>query len=505
MVLDQESCTRALEARDARFDGVFFVGIKSTGIYCRPICPARATLRKNRRFFSSAAAAERGGFRPCLRCRPELAPGLARVDAVPRLAQSAARRIAAGEMNGHGVDGLALALGVSARQLRRALQQELGVTPIELAQTHRLLLAKQLLTDTTLSISQVAYASGFQSLRRFNALFLERYRLNPQSLRRSSAAGRADSRPVSTDDEGGHGSVRLSLAYRPPLAWDAMLQFLAARAAPAAEWVCEGVYARTLRVDGHTGVIRVARPATRAERAGRERTKALPVLHLEVSASLLPVLLAVSARVRQLFDLDAEPEKIASHLAATGFGRLRDEERGLRVPGAADSFELVIRAILGQQVSVKGATTLMSRFTDTFGDAIQSGHPQLTRLAATAERIAGATPAAIAAIGLPLARATTIHRLAREIATGAMRIEPESDVHALTRQLMALPGVGPWTAEYIVMRAVHWPDAFPASDLVLRRAASDLTSAQLMRESENWRPWRAYAAMHLWRMAGRTA
>ena len=407
-------------------------------------------------------------------------------------------------MNGHGVQGIALALGISARQLRRALQQELGVTPIELAQTHRLLLAKQLLTDTALPISQVAYASGFQSLRRFNALFLERYRLNPQSLRRTSAARRAYSRRVSTADEGGQGSVRLSLAYRPPLAWDAMLQFLAARAAPAAERVYDGVYARTLRVDGHAGVIRVGRPASRTERAGRERTKALPVLHLEASATLLPVLHTVSARVRQLFDLDAEPEKIASHLAAAGFGRLRGEERGLRVPGAADSFELAVRAILGQQVSVKGATTLMSRFTGTFGAPIETGHPQLNRLAATAERVAGVTPAAIAAIGLPLARATTIHLLARDIATGAMRIEAESVVSALTQQLLALPGVGPWTAEYIVMRAVHWPDAFPASDLVLRRTAGDLTAAQLMRESEKWRPWRAYAAMHLWRKAGRT-
>ena len=208
--------------------------------------------------------------------------------------------------------------------------------------------------------------------------------------------------------------------------------------------------------------------------------------------------------MRQLFDLDAEPEKIASHLAAAGFGRLRGEERGLRVPGAADSFELAVRAILGQQVSVKGATTLMSRFTGTFGAPIETGHPQLNRLAATAERVAGVTPAAIAAIGLPLARATTIHLLARDIATGAMRIEAESVVSALTQQLLALPGVGPWTAEYIVMRAVHWPDAFPASDLVLRRTAGDLTAAQLMRESEKWRPWRAYAAMHLWRKAGRT-
>ena len=494
MQLDQDSCTRALEARDARFDGVFFVGIRSTGIYCRPICPARATLRKNRRFFSNAAAAERAGFRPCLRCRPELAPGFARVDAVPRLAQSAARRIASGAMNGHGVDGLALSLGVSARQLRRAMQQELGVTPIELAQTHRLLLAKQLLTDTPLPISQVAYASGFQSLRRFNALFLARYRLNPQTMRRRVTARPGDD--ASEDAEG----VRLSLSYRPPLAWDALLSFLGARSAPAVESIEGGRYARTLSVDGHAGVIRVSRPRARVERDAGS-SAALPVLHLDVSASLLPVLLAVSARVRRLFDLDAEPEKIASHLSSSGFGPIRGEARGLRVPGAADSFELVVRAILGQQVSVKGASTLMSRLTETFGAPMQTDHPQLTRLAATAERIAQATPAAIATIGLPLARATTIHTLAIRVADGSLIIEPEADVRALTRQLLDLPGIGPWTAEYIVMRAVHWPDAFPASDLVLRRSAGDLSPAKLLRAAEQWRPWRAYAAMHLWSRA----
>ena len=494
MRLDQDVCTRALEARDARFDGVFFVGITSTGIYCRPICPARATLHKNRRFFSNAAAAERAGFRPCLRCRPELAPGFARIDAVPRLAQSAARRIASGALNGHGVDGLALSLGVSARQLRRAMQQELGVTPIELAQTHRLLLAKQLLTDTPLPISQVAYASGFQSLRRFNALFLDRYRLNPQTMRRSRVSPRSAAAPSVRAD-----GVQLALSYRPPLAWDALLAFLGARSAPAVESIHDGCYARTLSVNGHTGVIRVMRDRAWVKRA----VGALPVVHLEVSPSLLPVLLAVSSRVRRLFDLDAEPEKIASHLTASGFGPIQGEARGLRVPGAADSFELAIRAILGQQVSVKGASTLMSRFTDTFGERMETDHPLLTQLAATAGRVAQATPLAIARIGLPLARATTIHALATRVADGSLVIEPEADVCTLTRQLLDVPGIGPWTAEYIVMRAVHWPDAFPASDLVLRRAAGNLSPAGLVRAAEQWRPWRAYAAMHLWRRASR--
>ncbi len=475
MLLDQETCTRALETRDARFDGVFFVGITSTGIYCRPVCPARATLRKNRRYFSNAAAAERVGFRPCLRCRPELAPGFACVDAVPRLVQAATLRIAAGALNGRDVDGLAKSLGVSGRHLRRAMRQELGVSPVELAQTHRLLLAKQLLTDTSLPISRVAFASGFQSLRRFNALFLDRYRLNPQSLRKSRTARNAVQRAD---------SVRLMLTYRPPLAWDALLAFLGARAAPVAECVFEGGYARTLSIDGHAGVIRVTRP--RAE----------GVLQLEVTASLLPVLLAVVARVRHLFDLDAEPDKIAKHLSSAG---LVMKERGLRVPGAGDGFELAVRAILGQQVTVKGATTLMSRFTNAYGEALVTDHPLLTRLAATADRVASATISSIAAIGIPKARAATIHTLAALVASGTVSIEPAVDVRALTRQLLEVPGIGPWTAEYIVMRAVHWPDAFPASDLVLRRNAGNLTPSELVRAAAKWHPWRAYAAMHLWR------
>ena len=374
--LDRDSCTRALEARDARFDGVFFVGITSTGIYCRPICPARATLRKNRRFFSTAAAAERSGFRPCLRCRPELAPGSARVDAVPRLAESAAARIAAGALNGRSVDDLAAELGVGGRQLRRAMQQELGVSPIELAQTHRLLLAKRLLTDTRLSISTVAYASGFQSLRRFNALFSTRYRMKPDALRR-----RRTRQVVAEPNE----SVTLTLSYRPPIDWDALLAFLAARATPGVEVVADGSYTRTVRVGDRVGSVRVRRSEPRTA-----RDDALPVIHLDVSAALVPSLMHVCAGVRQLFDLDAEPTKIESHLAASGFAPLRDLRHGLRVPGAFDGFELAIRAILGQQVSVKGATTLMARLTAEFGEVADVGDPSLTRTAVTADRLADA-------------------------------------------------------------------------------------------------------------------
>jgi AraC family transcriptional regulator, regulatory protein of adaptative response / DNA-3-methyladenine glycosylase II len=474
MLLDSETCTRALETRDARFDGVFFVGIRTTGIYCRPICPARATLRKNRRYFASAAAAERAGFRPCLRCRPEMAPGLARVDAVPRLVDAAARHIAAGALNSGSVTSLARELGVSSRHLRRAMNDELGISPVELAQTHRLLLAKQLLTDSDLPISRVAYASGFQSVRRFNALFRERYRLAPQNLR-----GR---RPIK--EPGNDVSVRLP--YRPPLAWDALLKFLAARAVPLVEHVADGAYSRTLAIDGHRGVITC--------RAGSAK---VPTIDLTVSAGLMPVLLAVIARMRELFDLDAEPEKIATHLSSSGLGPIRGNARGLRVPGAADSFELMIRAILGQQVSVKGASTLMTRLTERHAERMETGHPQLTHLAVCADALANDTPRQIATIGMPLARANTIHLVAQAAAAGELRLQPGVDVVSLRRQLVSIPGIGPWTAEYVLMRAVHWPDAFPASDLVLQRAAG-LSAAKLTRLSERWRPWRAYAAIHLW-------
>ena len=485
MLLERESCNRAVESADARFDGVFFVGITTTTIYCRPICPARRTLRKNRRFFSSAAAAERAGFRPCLRCRPELAPGRARVDAVPRLAQAAAQRIAAGALNAGGIDRLAQDLGVSSRQLRRAMQSELGVSPIELAQTHRLLLAKQLLTETRLPMSRVADASGFQSVRRFNSLFKDRYRLNPEALRRRSGGSRQ--RAVEPTEP----SLRLTLAYRPPLAWRPLLAFLGGRATPGIEKVSSGTWARTVRLDGCTGIIRVREPDKGSVAAGHD------VVLLEADASLAPVLMPLCARVKHLFDLVAEPNAIEAHLARTGFGPIAKANRGLRVPGAWDGFELAVRAILGQQVSVAGATTLMGRLTGMFGERL-TGHDEFTHLTPTAARLADAGLDGIRRIGLPAARAETIHELSKLVADGVISFEPETDVRAFMRRLMEVRGIGPWTTEYVAMRALHWPDAFPASDLGLRKAAGGLSTARLTRLAESWRPWRSYAAMHLW-------
>lgn len=475
MELEPDLCYRALSARDPRFDGVFFVGVTSTRVYCRPICPARTPGRDRCRFYPVAAAAEREGFRPCRRCRPELAPGAAPVDAVGRTARLAASRIAAGAMDERGLDALARELGVGPRHLRRAIRRELGVSPVELAQTHRLLLAKRLLTDTSLPIIDVAFSSGFASVRRFNALFRSRYRLTPGDLRKS--AGRT------TPD----GRIRLTLAYRPPFAWDAMLDFLRVRAVAGVERVTDDAYLRTVGVGGG-GWIRVE-PSPRRHALAVD----LPI----AAARGLPPLLA---GLRRLFDLDAAPDAIDDHLARDG--RLREDVRrtpGLRVPGAFDGFELAVRAVLGQQVSVRGATTLAGRFARAFGEPIETPFPELDRLAPSPERVAAATPDELAAIGLVRSRAECLRALAAAVRDGEISLEPGPDPAAGLERLMTIPGVGPWTARYIAMRAGRWPDAFPHHDLVLRKALGTRSPAEALAAAEPWRPWRAYAAMHLWR------
>ena len=486
MNLSRDTCIRALDARDPRFDGVFFVGVASTGIYCRPVCPARPPRRDRCRFFANAAAAERKGFRPCLRCRPELAPGNASVDATARVANAATARIAEGALNGRSVDELAAEFAITGRQLRRVIEQQTGVSPIELAQTHRLLLAKRLLTDTALPMTQVAFASGFQSVRRFDALFQERYRLAPGTMRRR-AAGKT---PGDTE------TMSLTLGYRAPLAWDALLQFFAGRATPGVEYVDGNVYGRTVGIDSVNGWVRV-QPAEHA-RKSVQKISDRRSLKVEIPTSLTPVLMPLLARLRALFDLDVDPIVIEDALAASGLEKLVRARPGLRVPGAMDGFDLALRAVLGQQVSVKGATTLAGRFAEKFGDRIETPDPRLRFGAPVARRVAEASIAELRLLGVTGARATSIHALASAVAGGALRIEPGVDVARVVAQLVALPGIGDWTAQYVAMRALRWPDAFPASDLWLRRAVGGLTAARLEKESAGWQPWRAYAAMHLW-------
>ena len=475
MTLDPDSCYRALQARDRRFDGKFFVGVASTRIYCRPVCAVRMPRRENCRFFASAAAAEVGGYRPCMRCRPELAPGNAGIDAAARLARAAVSLIEDGALDGGGVEHLAARVGVTSRHLRRVFEAEFGVAPIEYGQTHRLLLAKRLLTDTALPVTEVALASGFASVRRFNALFKERYRMPPGRLRRSAAGGALP------------GPLVFLLAYRPPYDWESMLAFLAARAIDGVEEVTADSYRRTLAVS--------LRGSTYVGSIGVRRVARRHALSIAVSPSLARAVPAVLARVKHAFDLTCDPAVVAAAL-----GDLAAGHPGLRVPGAFDGFELAARAIVGQQITVRGARTLLGRLAGAFGEsggaAVAAGP---ARLFPPAARIALCEPGELARLGLTAARARTLIVLARAVAAGELELQPDGDVDATLGALVALPGIGPWTSHYIAMRALGWPDAFLESDLVVRKALGGISPARALVRSEAWRPWRAYAVLHLWR------
>jgi AraC family transcriptional regulator of adaptative response / DNA-3-methyladenine glycosylase II len=498
MLLPADMCHRAAQARDARFDGVFFIGVITTGIYCRPICPARLITPSHRRFFVSAAAAERAGYRPCLRCRPELAPGRAPADAVSRLAVAAALRIGAGALNGSSVTELARELGVSGRHLRRALEREVGVSPIELAQTHRLLLAKRLLADTALTVTDIAFASGFQSLRRFNTVIRERYRLCPRDLRRAAqvrnGSRRTSARVAAAEPV--RDVVRLTLAYRAPLAWGALLKFLERAALLGVELVQGARYGRTVRIDGWSGVVFAADAAPGP--AGGKRP-ASAHLDVEVSLSLLPALLPLLARLRQLFDLDAEPAVIDAHLEQGGLSSLVARRPGIRIPGTLDPFEIVLAALIrGPGPRGTAAQDPTRRVVQALGEPIDTGVSGLDRLAPTADRVAEAGAARLQALGVAPRRALALATAARAIASGHLALAPGSDVVAAHRALSAIAGVGDRLATEIVMRTLYWPDAFPAVDRALQRAAGVSGPGTLRARAERWRPWRAYAALHLW-------
>lgn len=501
---------RACEARDARFDGIFFVGITTTRIYCRPVCPARISYPDNRRFFGSAAAAERAGFRPCLRCRPELAPGRALIDSVSRLAHTAAYRIEAGALNEHGVTDLARELGVSARHLRRALERELGVSPSQLAQTHRLLLARRLLLDTVLPVTQVAFASGFRSLRRFNAVFRSQYRIPPRALRRPDArqAGRLD---MASDDR-----LRLTLSYRAPLAWDTMLAFLAHDAIPGMETVDGRRYGRTICVGAHQGVVFVddARELTTPQRRvevdfpGARESLTRPrrvanwskqsYLNVDLSTSLVPVLMPLLARLRRLFDLDADPNVIDANLTHGGLTELVAERPGIRIPGAVDGFDVALRLLVGGRFSASSsAREAMRRVVDALGEPIDTGFSALSRLAPSAARVVGAGRAALHELGVAPSRSEAIVSVARLVAEQTLRLDPGSDLIATRNLLTEGAGVSHGLATLIVMRALSWPDAWPDSDPSLRRALRTPASRALAPRADRWRPWRAYGALHL--------
>jgi len=473
MRLDPATCYRALRARDARFDGRFFVAVSSTRIYCRPVCTVRPPRRENCNYYPSAAAAEAAGYRPCLRCRPELAPGNATIDALERTARAAARLIEEGAANDEGLEVAARRLGVSDRHLRRAFQAEFGVSPVEFAQTQRLLLAKQLLTDTRLPVTEVAFASGFASVRRFNALFRERYRLRPRELRKASL-------PAAERD-----ALAFELGFRPPYDWPAMAAFLGARAIAGVESCDGGAYRCTVRIAAggreHRGWLEVG---------PLEGKRALGV---RVSASLAKALPPVLARVKSLMDLACHPEEVAHAL-----GALAARRPGLRVPGAFDGFEIAVRAILGQQVSVAAARTLAGRFAEAFGEALETPFDSLKTLFPSADRVAKISEQRICRIGVPAARARTILALARALERGELELGPGAALEPTLAKLRAIPGIGEWTAQYLALRALAWPDAFPHTDYGVMKAMKLTDPKRVLAAAERWRPWRAYAVMHLW-------
>jgi AraC family transcriptional regulator of adaptative response / DNA-3-methyladenine glycosylase II len=483
MLPDSRKLYRALAARDPRFDGVFFVAVTSTGIYCRPICPARRPREANTRFYSTAGEAEQAGFRPCLRCRPELAPGSAPVDDAQRVAQLIVQRLEEGQLDGTGgLEEIAGQFELSSRQIRRIVQSELGVPPIQLLLTRRLLLAKQLLTETRLPITEVAFSSGFSSLRRFNDAFASRYGMPPTRLRRSAADGA---------ERVGDRTSTLLLAYRPPFDWAGMLAFLSARALTGIEHVTPAGYARTVQIGKARGWISVT------------KSRKKDALVVEFPHTLTPVLPALLRRLRALFDLNARPDVIAAHLGRDG--RLKAAVRanpGLRVPGAFNGFEMGLRAVLGQQVTVKAATTIACRFVDTFGAPIATPFHELNRLTPSPARVAAASVDDIAKHGIVAARSRSLIALAEAQTSDALCLDGgvHCDPDASIQRLAGLPGIGQWTAHYIAMRALRWPDAFPKEDIAVRKRLGGVSAKEADALSQAWRPWRSYAVMHLWNM-----
>lgn len=472
-MLNTTSCYQALKARDVRFDGRFFVGVSSTQIYCRPVCTVKTPKAQNCSFFPSAAAAEALGYRPCLRCRPELAPGNASVDASGRLAQSAAGMIEDGSLNEASIECITQRLGVTDRHLRRVFKSEFGVSPVEYAQTHRLLLAKRLLTDTALPVTHVAMASGFGSLRRFNTLFRTRYRLSPTDLRKHVQNG-------ATADV-----LNFALSYRTPFDWNALVAFLGKRAIAGVEYVEGERYSRTVRIahngQEHHGWLSVI-PA---------RRKA--AVEVSLSVSLVGAIPTVLARIKRLFDLACDPAQIE-----TALGALAAARPGLRLPGAFDGFEIAVRAILGQQITVKAARTLAGRFATAFGTPIATPVPELAICFPTAAAIAQLEAPAIAQLGVIRARASAILVIARAISDGTLRLEPGGDIESTLDHMRSLPGIGEWTTQYIAMRALSWPDAFPHTDCGVLKALKDRNPQRALDHAAQWQPWRAYAVMHLW-------
>ena len=482
MTAENSGYYAAFKAKDVRFDGRFFVGVASTGIYCRPICRAKLPKPANCTFFAAAAAAEQAGFRPCLLCRPELAPGASHIEATATLAEKAADVLRENCGSNQSLQALSQKLGCTDRHLRRIFADRYHVSPTQYMQTCKLLLAKSLLTDTSLSVLDVAMASGFGSLRQFNALFKKQYRLTPTALRKESAGGRQ-----------AQTAVTVYLGYRAPYPWQQMLDFLSARAIPGIESVSNSAYSRTVRID-----------FAEKETVGWLTVTKHPVkdlLCVTVSESLLTALPHVLGKVRRLFDLDCDP--VAIFEALSPMNTLHPDlcVLGTRLPGCFDGFELAVRAVLGQQITVKAAKTLAGRLVMAYGAQVQTDSPALTHVFPSPSEITALGESIadhLGPLGITSARANTILALAQAFESGNIDFGFCQNPEAEMQKLMAIRGIGSWTAQYIAMRAMAWPDAFLETDAAIKKVLAPLSQKEMLKLAENWRPWRSYATMNLW-------
>ena len=482
MELDFKTCEQARLSRDARYDGRFFIGVTSTAIYCRCICPAPSAKRQNVVYFPTAAAAAGAGFRPCLRCRPETAPGTPAWNGTSTTVNRGLRLISEGTLDENSVETLATRLGVSSRHLDRLFLKHLGASPMAVAQTRRVHFAKQLITDTELPMAQVAMASGFQSIRRFNDTFSRLYGRTPTELRRLNKSA---SSPAET------GEYVFRLAYRPPYDWESLLAFLTARATPGVEIVVNGAYRRSIAWNGRHGVLEV------------RHVKAAHALEARILFPDPAALLQIVTRVRAMFDLAADPAVMKNFRRDPLLAPMLKRHAGLRVPGTWDGFELAVRAILGQQVTVQAATTLAGRLVQAYGKPLHGFEGLgLTHIFPRPESLAAAKLS-----DMPRVRANAIRALAKAVLAGQLSFDSKLVSTEFVRRFTCIRGIGEWTAHYVAMRALGDPDAFPEADLGLLRACGNgqnLTPAALLMRAEAWRPWRAYAAMYLWRASAET-
>jgi AraC family transcriptional regulator of adaptative response / DNA-3-methyladenine glycosylase II len=497
---DPDRCYQAAHSKDARFDGVFFIGVTSTGIYCRPSCPARTPKRENVRFYATAASAQQAGFRACLRCRPDATPGSPewnmRADVVAR----AMRLIRDGIVDREGVDGLARRLGYSVRQLNRVITAEVGTGPLAIARAQRSQTARILLETTSLPVAHVAFAAGFSSVRQCNETVRQIFADTPRGLR--ARVSKAALRHRCEGPEGGRTqSVRLRLPCRRPFSPDSVLGFLGSRAVPGIEERDGTTYRRSMRLPHGYAVVHLTATATATATDHGDGGPAFVDADLHLS-DLRDLTTAVS-RCRQLLDLDADPVAVLEALGSDPLlGPLVRAEPGRRVPGAVEGFELAVRAVIGQQVSVSGARTVAGRLVQLAGDVIPDPIGGITHLFPSPDALialAGRNPVAFA---MPGSRRRALVVLADAVGSGTVTIDPGTDPAELRAALVRLPGVGPWTAEYVAMRALRDPDAFMPTDLGIRRAARALGQpddpAGLTALTDGWRPWRSYAMVHLW-------